>query len=117
MIYDYAGNYSDYRTSQKQQDIENMRNVQQVKTIPRIDPEKKPADSVKKKFSFKEKKEFEQLTAEIELLEREKAALETALSGGAITSDELINASNRMGEIISMIDEKADRWLELSDRS
>ncbi|MBR4883471.1 MAG: ABC-F family ATP-binding cassette domain-containing protein, partial [Bacteroidales bacterium] len=69
----------------------------------------------KRKLSYKEKKELEQLEIELEQLEAEKAALEQALSSGTLSVDELTKSSERIGIVIDLLDEKGMRWLELSD--
>jgi ATP-binding cassette subfamily F protein uup len=113
-VYDFPGNYSDYRASQKQQEIEARRSDAQVmKTTGNTT--KESDDSIKKKRSFKEKKEFELLSAEIENLEKEKTALETLLSSGTLKADDLVSKSHRIAELIALIDKKTDRWMELSD--
>ncbi|MBN2761584.1 MAG: ABC-F family ATP-binding cassette domain-containing protein [Bacteroidales bacterium] len=114
-VYDFPGNYSDYRSSQKQQDIEARRSDNLKRQPAASAALKKPAGSTGKKHSFKEKKELEQLTAEIERLEKEKAALESLLSGGTLNTEELVSHANRIGEVITLIDQKTDRWIELSE--
>jgi ABC transport system ATP-binding/permease protein len=114
-IYDFPGNYSDYSASQKQQEIEERRNEMKIKPRATIRSSKDPEPSAKKKLSFKERKELEQLTTEIPLLEMEKSVLESSLSSGTLKSEELISKSNRIGELISLIDKKTDRWLDLSE--
>ena len=69
----------------------------------------------KKKLTFKERKEFEALEVEIPLLEAEKAELETAMSSGTLSNDELLAKSERIAKVIEEIDEKTMRWLELSE--
>jgi len=114
-VYDFPGNYSDYRASQKQQEIEARRSEPQTKTNPVPDPSKQTVSTANKKPSFKEKKELEQLMAEIELLEKEKSRLETSLNSGTLNTETLISQSNRIAEIIPLIDQKTNRWLELSE--
>jgi ATP-binding cassette subfamily F protein uup len=114
-VYDFPGNYSDYSASQKQQDIEARRMENQKQPWKTTGISKEPASQTKKKPSFKEKKELEQLTAEIEILEKEKATLESLLSSGSLNAGELVSNSNRFGELITLIDQKTDRWLELSE--
>jgi ABC transport system ATP-binding/permease protein len=114
-VYDFPGNYSEYRSSQKMQEIESRRNKDQDNTKKQDTRESKPANQAIKKLSYKEKKEFEALTAEIESLEKEKLQLENSLGSGSMKPEELIKASNRIAEVISLIDKKTDRWLELSD--
>ena len=67
------------------------------------------------KLTFKERKEFEALEVEIPLLEAEKAELETAMSSGTLSNDELLAKSERIAKVIEEIDEKTMRWLELSE--
>lgn len=75
----------------------------------------KPVPSDKKKLSFKEKREFEELDVLIPQLEEEKALIETQLSSGTLSSEELMAKSYRIGELINEIDEKTMRWMELSE--
>ena len=114
-VYDFPGNYSDYRASQKQQEIKARQNGTGNKPVPANIETKESHVPIKKKHSYKEKKEFAVLTSEIESLEKEKKVLEESLSGGKLTTEEIISKSNRLGEIISIIDKKTDRWMELSD--
>ena len=69
----------------------------------------------KRKMSFKERREFEQLEKEIAGLEEEKAQIEELLCSGALSVDELTQKSKRLPEINDSIDEKTMRWLELSE--
>ena len=66
---------------------------------------------------LEEKRELEQLEVELEQLESEKAALEEALSSGTLSVDELTKSSERIAQVIDLLDEKGMRWLELSDIS
>lgn len=66
-------------------------------------------------MSFKEKREFEQLTAEIEALEKEQKQLEADLCSGQLSVDDLTAKSKRLPEIADLLDEKGMRWLELSE--
>ena len=72
-------------------------------------------ERVKGKLSFNEKREFERLEAEIPELEAEKAALETEMSSGTLSTEELIAKSERIAALIEEIDSKSMRWLELSE--
>jgi ATP-binding cassette subfamily F protein uup len=114
-IYDFPGNYSDYRASQKQQVIESRRDEVQNKTKTHVIASNASDNPIKKKLSFKEKKEFEQLTIEIGNLEKEKTLLESSLNSGILKPGELVLASNRIGEVITLIDQKTYRWMELSE--
>ena len=62
----------------------------------------------------KEQKEFDALEEEISLLESERKHIETILYDGSLQHDEVLEKSNRLGEIIKLLDSKSDRWLELS---
>lgn len=114
---DFPGNYTQYRSWKEEQDriekeAETARQNQQKQTIEKTQP--KPAEA-KKKLTYKEQKEFEALETEIPLLESEKTELETMMSSGNLSNDELIEKSNRIARLISDIDEKTMRWLELSE--
>ena len=75
----------------------------------------RPKERVKGKLSFNEKREFELLGEEIPRLEAEKAALETEMSSGTLSADELMAKSERIAALIDEIDVKSMRWLELSE--
>jgi ATP-binding cassette subfamily F protein uup len=114
-VYDFPGNYSEYRSSQKIQQIESRRNKEEDENKKEVVRESKPVVSAIKKLSYKEKKELEVLTLEIEELEKEKAELEASLSSGKLNQEDLFKASNRISVVISVINTKSDRWLELSE--
>lgn len=69
----------------------------------------------KRKMSYKEKREYEQLTQEIEKLTDEQKKLEEALCSGTLSVEELTEKSKRLPEIKDELDEKDMRWLELSE--
>ena len=69
----------------------------------------------KRKMSYKEKREYEQLTQEIDKLTEEQKKLEEALCSGTLSVDELTEKSKRLPEIKDELDEKEMRWLELSE--
>ena len=109
-IKDYHSNYTLYRMQKAQQQREST--LQQRTEKPKYERSK----SDKPKATYKEKKEYESLTAEIESLTTEKAELETKLSGGILTNPaEITKASTRIGEVIALLDEKELRWLELDE--
>ena len=68
-----------------------------------------------KKLTFNEKKEFEALEKDIPSLEAEKVRIESKLASGILSSDEIVKASHRFGELGELIDDKTMRWLELSE--
>ena len=109
-IRDFPGNYSDYRDwkeakYQKEKEVEKS---QEEKTA-------RVRLNEKRKMSFKEKREFEQLEKEIAELETEKALIEAQLCSGTLSVDELTEKSKRLPEVNDLIDEKTMRWLELSE--
>jgi ATP-binding cassette subfamily F protein uup len=73
--------------------------------------------NVKKKLTFKDKIEIEKLDSEIESLEIEKKILEADLSSGILNAAELISKSQRIAEIINLLEDKTDRWIALSDQN
>jgi ATP-binding cassette subfamily F protein uup len=109
VIKDFPGNYSDYREWVEEKEKEERLPEKQEKQV-RIKP-----TSEKKKLSFKEKQELEQLEKEIPKLEEEKSKLEEEMNSGNCLSADLLAKSQRHGEISNMLDEKEMRWLELSE--
>ena len=111
-IKDYPGNYTDYREWKELQLAQ-----EQEEKAPKVEKEKpqRPKAEKPQKLSYKEKKEFETLETEIEALESEKKLIEKQLSGETVDTDQIITLSSRISEIISLLDEKTMRWLELSE--
>jgi ABC transport system ATP-binding/permease protein len=111
-IKDYPGNYTDYREWKELQQAQEAE-----EKAPKVEKEKqqRPKAEKQQKLSYKERKEFETLEAEIEGLEAEKKQIEEQLSGGTSDTDQIVTLSNRISEIISLLDEKTMRWLELSE--
>lgn len=113
-IKDFPGSYTDYREWRREQDaLAAAQTSAPAKSIAAA-PEK-PKERVKGKLSFNEKREFEQLETEIPKLEAEKAALETEMSSGTLSTEVLIAKSERIAALIDEIDAKSMRWLELSE--
>lgn len=114
-IKDFPGNYSDYREWKEiQTELEREKALLDKPKAEKPQViEKQSAE--KKKLSYKERREFEELDALIPQLEAEKAQIEAELSSGSLSNDELITKSNRIGELISDIEIKTMRWLELSE--
>lgn len=114
VVKDFPGNYTDYREwmeLEEEQERENKRTLQQEKTqkTPRQEKEKV------RKLSFKEKQELEALEKEIPILEAEKQAIEEQLASGNLDTEKIVTASTRFSELVSLIDKKSMRWLELSE--
>lgn len=114
IIRDFPGNYSDYREWKKGQ-AEEEKEEKKEKTVPVLPADAPKKESPKLKRSFKEQKEFESLTNELEVLENEKENLSLLLSGEATDYENLIKATNRIEEISGLLEEKELRWLELSE--
>jgi ATP-binding cassette subfamily F protein uup len=109
-IRDFPGNYSDYRDWREARD---RRTREQEK--PKEEKTSRVRLNEKRKLSFKERKEMEQLETDIAALEAEKAAIETALCSGTLSVDELTEKSKRLPLLDEELDEKSMRWLELSE--
>ena len=115
IIQDFPGNYTQYR--------------EWTKTLPRPSQPKENRGTTqsptkeksqggipsKRKLSYKEKREMEQLEKDIEFLEAEKKQLEEALCSGTLSIDELTEKSKRLPKLQEELDEKSMRWLELSE--
>jgi len=114
-IRDFPGNYTQYR-DRKQQEIKEER---ERKEAEKANSQKKKAEvkkvKTKTKLSYNEKREFERLEQEIEDLEMEKEVLENKLNAGQSSHEDLMKWATRLGEIVELVDEKSDRWLELSE--
>ena len=111
-IQDFPGNYTQYRNWKS---IEDKRVAEETKPEKSDKTIEKPKSVEKTKLTFKEKQEFDALETEIQHLETEKERLTQQLSSGNLSSEELISKSNRISEVIELIDEKTLRWLELSE--
>ena len=118
VIKDFVGSYSEYREFIKEYEAEQRskeRAAEKAEKAAKEAATAKPQLQTKKKLTYKEQKELEQLEKDLEALAAEKAELEDALSSGTMPFDKLQEASQRIGEIIDLTDEKEMRWLELSD--
>ena len=122
VVKDFIGSYSEYREYIKEYEAEQKSAARAeekaakekaAKEAAKSAPQEAPAK--KKKLTFKEQREFEQLEKDLESLAAEKAELEAQLSSGTLPFDQLQAASERVGQIIESIDEKELRWLELSE--
>ncbi|HXR84560.1 MAG TPA: ABC-F family ATP-binding cassette domain-containing protein [Hanamia sp.] len=116
VIRDFPGNYSQYRLwKQLEENAEGGRQKVEGKTQ-KVESKKPNEGNEKQKLSFKEKTEFDKLGKEIADLEKEKELLEVKLNNGSMAFEKLQEASERISEIIILLDEKEMRWLELSER-
>ena len=110
-VKDILGNYTDFRKQEKQIEKEN-KVVSQNKEAQH---KNKSASRVKTKLSFKENEEFKQLEIDLEKLEIEKADLTEGLSDESRTNAELYDMGKRLGEVVDLIDQKTERWMELAE--
>ncbi|MBR5029238.1 MAG: ATP-binding cassette domain-containing protein [Bacteroidales bacterium] len=108
-IRDFPGNYSQYL--QKRNSEQRAQTLQKKSEKPQYERKKN-----NNKPSYKQQQEYQQLTAEIQQLEAEKKDLEQKLSDGSGASvDDIAQWSQRIGEVIALLDEKELRWLELDE--
>ena len=128
-VKDYVGKCSEYRAyvaameqASARQEVKMQQSAkpaaqreQQAQKEQPVAQSSASAAPKRKRLSYKEQRELEEVTNAIAELEREKAELERGLSSGTLQGDELRRASERIGEVISLLDEKEMRWLELND--
>ena len=120
-IQDFPGNYTQYREfSSEWKEARGEKSSKPDNTL------KKPATDIsltpnpsslnsKRKFTYKEKREFEQLEKDIAALEAEQRQLEEALCSGTLSVDEITQISKRLPLLKDELDDKSMRWLELSE--
>lgn len=110
VIRDFPGNYTQYKNrkeEEKEQAEKEKKKNAPAPALPKADKKRRP--------TFKERQEMEQLETELEQLNAEKNAIETALNSGTLSPAELQEQSRRIATILETIDEKEMRWLELSE--
>ena len=114
-VTDFPGNYTQYREwcSLKSKQEKNKR--QDDKNNADSKPSKNYHNDTRKRMSYKEKREFEQLSKDIDNLETEQKALEDALCSGKLSVEELTEKSKRLPLLKQELDDKEMRWLELSE--
>ena len=114
-IKDLVGNYTEYR-----KELQNIQKDEKIiiKDLPTeivIDTPKKNEKLEKRKLSFKEKSEFDLLEKELHNLEVKKTELTLILSDTSKSNHEIMNAGIELTKVVSIIDSKTERWLELSE--
>ena len=116
-IQDFPGNYTQFREWCRLQPKTEGEGAEKNATKPtaKEQPSATQKKEGKKKMTYKEKREYEQLTKELEQLENEQKTLEEALCSGQLSVEELTEKSKRLPEIKDEIDEKEMRWLELAE--
>lgn len=116
-IQDFPGNYTQYREWCRLQPKTEGEGAEKKATKPtaKEQPSATQKKEGKRKMTYKEKREYELLTKELEQLENEQKTLEEALCSGQLSVEELTEKSKRLPEIKDEIDEKEMRWLELAE--
>lgn len=116
-IQDFPGNYTQYREWCRLQPKTEGEGAEKKATKPTVkeQPSATQKKDGKRKMTYKEKREYEQLTKELEQLENEQKTLEEALCSGQLSVEELTEKSKRLPELKDEIDEKEMRWLELAE--
>lgn len=121
-VRDFPGDYSTYRHCVRQEEKEKRaaadeeKRLAAAKTGTPVETNAKPRTERKPSLSFKEKREKEALEQELESLYAEKSKLETVMSGGTMSVDEITIAAARMQEILDRLDEAEMRMLELMEK-
>ena len=118
-IKDIVGNYTEYRKKiiddQRQEKIDKVSAEKQVEKLTIQVPKTAPIVNEKRKLSFKEKTEFEELEKVLEQLETEKLRLTNILSNTQSSSQEIIEAGTKLSDVVKEIEHKTERWLMLSE--
>ena len=118
-IKDIVGNYTEYRKKliddQRQEKIDKVSAEKQVEKLTIQVPKTAPIVNEKRKLSFKEKTEFEELEKVLEQLETEKLRLTNVLSNTQSSSQEIIEAGTKLSDVVKEIEHKTERWLMLSE--
>jgi len=115
-IQDFPGNYTQFRDFQKMKSKEEEQQKPTKNSSPTAnEPKKDYRNNTKRKMSFKEKREYEQLSDKIAQLEEEKQKLEEELCSGNLSVDELTEKSKRLPILKDELDELELRWLELAE--
>ena len=115
-IDDFPGNYTQYREwSALRDESEPAREKPLKSQDERPDHRNVSPSPARRKATYKEKREYEQLSADIDRLEAERKEIEAALSSGTTDVDTITRLSKRLPQLIEELDEKSLRWLELSE--
>lgn len=110
-IKDFPGNYTQYREWERLQPTQNTQIIQKIQS----NQTKSYRHDDRRRMSYKEKREFEQLERDIAALEEEQHLLEEQLCSGSLNVEELTEKSKRLPQLKEELDEKSMRWLELSE--
>ena len=116
-VKDFPGNYREYRAKKEEEEAMRKASKANAPTSSASDTKNMNRDGTqrKRKMSFKEKKEFEQLEKDLAMLEAEKRSIEEGLSSGKLSVEKITQMSKRLPILQDELDEKEMRWLELSE--
>ena len=109
MIDDFPGNYTQYRQ------YSALQSKEEAKADVSVKEKKSYRNDSRRRMSYKEKREFEQLEKDIASLEQQQHEIEEALCSGTLSVEELTEKSRLLPKLKEEIDEKSMRWLELSE--
>jgi len=116
VIKDFPGNYTQMRNKQEEDERTALSPKAERITKPESGNQVSDRRDRKPGLTFKEKRELESLANEIEKLESEKKQIENEVNSGSLNPEDLYLKSGRLGVILTMLDEKEMRWLELSEK-
>ncbi len=109
IIENFPGNYSDFRAYEDSKEVESKKEKTESS-----EPKKQKNENSPKKLSYNDKREFGQLEIAIEKLQKRKIAIEKEFTEGSIAVEDINEKSSELQEIIQTLEEKEERWLELS---
>jgi ATP-binding cassette subfamily F protein uup len=115
VIKDIVGNYTDFRKKQIQDKRDEKNGVSKVKIEKVVEEKPKLKEELKRKLTFNEKAEFESLEKNLEKLELDKATILAKISSEGVSNQDVYELGVKLGEIVSEIEEKTNRWIELSE--
>ncbi len=115
-VKDFYGNYTEYRIEKEKQERYKRKQERALNQEVSKNTEAETIKKTSQKLIYKEKKEFEQLETDIEVLEKEKTELIHLMNSGSGSGIQLTDWSSRYGVIENELDEKMLRWLELSEK-
>jgi ATP-binding cassette subfamily F protein uup len=116
VISDFPGNYTLYRFYQQQQsNSKNQTEAIQSTALTSIEPALSEPQKTKRKLSYKEQRELEQIEGDIPKLEKERDEINAKLASGTGSFEEINKLTHRIGEIAVMLEKHEMRWLELSE--
>ena len=113
-VKDFVGQYSEYREYIREEEAAQAKAAAE-KSTKTTKPTNSHNTAPRRKLSYKEQRELEQLEQDIPQLEQEKAEMEAKLSSGELSHDALMECSARIAVIIEELEIKEMRWLELSE--